>query len=211
MHFNDDSAQCRLATTAQDMDHVYRLRYACYLRKGAIAENEDQRFSDEYDLLPNHFSFLVEGAGEALATVRISVVQPALGWVKSPSAKVFGDHAAYQCMASESFVEASRLCFHEQARRDVLFRLVANMAALADRYDTKWLLACPRAEHSHMYQRLFGFKVMAPARQYFGVNFQTELLGTEREELRAAGRRVAPIQRAWNAATGALLTVAQAA
>ncbi len=65
---------CRLAQSAADLDAVYQLRYECYQRRGAIAANETQRFSDAYDAMPNHFSFLARQDGEPLGAVRISVV-----------------------------------------------------------------------------------------------------------------------------------------
>jgi hypothetical protein len=181
---NHSNLTCTLAETPQDRDHVYRLRYACYRRKGSIDARPDERFSDSYDALPNHFSFLArDGSEEPLGTVRISVVRPDLGWTTAPSQKVFGDDPAFQRIARGSFVEASRLCFGQQARRDALMRVVSYMAALAEFYEVDWLVACPRVEHSHIYERLFGFTQLAAPRQYFGVKFETSLLGVSREQL----------------------------
>jgi hypothetical protein len=175
---------CRLAETPQDLDNVYRLRYACYRRKKAIDSHPAESFSDSYDALPNHFSFLAEdGSGAPLATVRISVVRPDLGWMAAPSQKVFGDHPAFQRIARGSFVEASRLCFGQQARRDALMQVVSYLAALADFYEVDWIVACPREEHSAIYERLFGFTQLAEPRQYFGVKFRTSLLGVSRKQL----------------------------
>jgi hypothetical protein len=155
---NKAGITCTLAITHEDRDQVYSLRYACYRRKESIDPRPDERFSDDYDLLPNHFSFLARPrSGEALATVRISVVRPDLGWTTSPVQKVFGDHPVFQRIARSSYVEASRLCFGEQARRDTLMQVVSYLAALADFYEVDWLVACPREEHSPIYERLFGF------------------------------------------------------
>lgn len=173
-----------LAETPHDRDQVYRLRYACYRRKESIDVRADESFSDGYDTLPNHFSFLARSAsGDPLATVRISVVRPDLGWSTAPSQKVFGDDPAFQAIAKGSFVEASRLCFGEQARRDVLMQVVSYLAAMADFYEVDWIVACPREEHSAIYERLFGFARLAEPRQYFGVKFRTSLLAVSREQL----------------------------
>ena len=178
------SISCTLADTPDLKDQVYQLRHACYLRKGAIEPRPDGRFVDPYDEHPNHFSFLLSAESpQPLATVRISVVRPDLGWNSSPARKVFGDHPAFQLMAQGSFVEASRLCFAQQARRDVLMQLIGNMAALADFYTVDWFMACPRVEHTEIYERLFGFRKMAPPRKYFGVSFETALLGVSRTDL----------------------------
>jgi hypothetical protein len=193
--------KCRIAQNAEDRDLVFRLRYSCYQGKGAIAPREDRRFSDAFDETNNHFSFLLRyGNSDPLATVRISVVKPELGWTDSPGSRVFGDHPRFQEIASESFVEANRLCFLEQARRDVFVRLLGNMAALADLFEVGWLVACPRVEHAHVYQHMFGFRPLAEPRPYFGVNFETQLLGIRRCELAEYVKDRRPMRDAWSEA-----------
>ena len=188
---------CRIANTLEDLDHVYRLRHECYLRNGSIEAQPEGRFHDKYDQLPNSFSFLLEQDGEMpVATVRISVVRPDLGWVTSPANAVFGDHAAFTNLQGHSWVEASRLCFSEQARRDVLMRLVANMAAMADFYEVDYFVGCPRVEHTELYMRWFGFEQLAPPRQYYGVSFQTALLGVTRPGLHLHTQHVKVMQQA---------------
>jgi hypothetical protein len=172
-----------LARTTDSLDQVYRLRYRCYRRNQSIPERSDERFPDHFDALPNHFSFIANcGQAEAMATVRLSVVHPErAGWSDSPGARVFGDHPAFRTI--RSYVEASRLCFGLQARRDVFIGLLGNMAALADYYQVEWLVACPRVEHVPVYEKLFGFEQLASPRPYFGVTFETQLLGVRMEQL----------------------------
>jgi hypothetical protein len=195
---NPDSVRCVIATTKEERRAAYALRYRCYRRKGSIPEREDERFSDSFDEKPNSFTFLLSNQDEALATVRITVVKPEHSWTDSPVRHVYGDHNALQLIASESFVEASRLCFGRQARRDSFVRLVGHMAALAEFYRVEWLVACPRVEHSHVYQRMFGFRSLAAPRQYFGVSFQTQLLGIRVSELREYVRDEMPMVSAWS-------------
>lgn len=188
---------CKLAHTLEDLDHVYRLRHECYLRNGSIEAQPGGRFHDSYDASPNSFSFLLQHDQEPpMATVRISVVRPDLGWVTSPANCVFGDHTAFATLQGHSWVEASRLCFSEQARRDVLMRLVANMAAMADFYEVDYFVGCPRVEHTELYMRWFGFEQLAPPRQYFGVSFKTALLGVSRAGLHLHTQHVKVMQQA---------------
>jgi len=196
---------CSIAESQETREMVYKLRYHCYFRSGSIEARPDRQFPDPFDSTPNHFSFLVRNMdAEPLATVRISVVRPDLGWTESPAAKVFGDHPAFQAVASQSYVEASRLCFGLQARRDLLMRLLGNMAALADRYRSEWLVACPRLEYTGLYERLFGFRKLAEPRRYFGVNFETQLLGTRREELREFVQGCKSLRDSWAIAAAEL-------
>lgn len=196
---------CKIARTEAERDEVFRLRYLCYHGKGAIAARADQRFRDHYDDLPNQFNFLLHVLGEETrGSVRISVVKPSLGWQQAPSAAVFGDHPAFQTIAQGPYVEASRLCFEPEAKRDVLCRLIANLVALADQYEAPWVVACPREEHAQFYQRLFGFRALGEPRTYFGVNFRTALLGVPLEEIRAKASRSRPFQSAWHDALQSL-------
>ena len=196
---------CRIARTREELDEVYRLRYACYRRKNSIDPRADERFTDPFDEMESNFSFLVRDAAEqALATVRISVVNPARGWTDSPAQHVYGDHPELIRMSGESYVEASRLCFGPQARRDTFVRLLGNMAALADFYEVGWLVACPRVEHAETYQRMFGFQPLAAPRQYYGVKFETQLLGIRRQDLQNYVRSVKPMTQAWMQALASL-------
>jgi len=193
--------RCSIARTAEDLDDVFPLRYLCYQRRGAIADRADRRFRDSFDDLPNQFSYLVrDEAEQAVSTVLISVIRPDMGWIESPAGRVFSDHPAFQAVARTSSVEASRLCFAHMARRDAFYGLLGNMAALAERYGVEWLTACPRVEHSAVYQRLYGFRSMAEPRRYFGVRFETELLGIRLNEIREMAKRLRLMGNAWEAA-----------
>jgi hypothetical protein len=207
---NSRAFHLKLASTPETRETVYRRRYACYRRGGFIDVMPTGQFSDRYDALPNSFSFLAQGAGrDPHGTVRISVVRPDLGWTDSPAQHVFGDHSLFRSPEAASFVEASRLCFDKQARRDCFVQLLGNMAALAELFRTDWLLACPRVEHAPAYQRMFGFEVLAEPRRYFGVSFETMLLGVRRTALAEHVRDIGPMRSAWMRALTMLTSVHQ--
>ena len=186
---------CVIAQTLDARAMVYRLRYACYHRSGAIPTTPEESFSDRYDELPNHFSFLT-----AEATVRVSVVVPERGWTECPSRSVFGDHPAFEEIARSRFVEASRLCFGTLARRDSFYRVIAHLAALGELHRATWVVACPREEHADTYERLFGFEALAAPRPYFGVNFKTSLMAISLEGLRERANGIRSMRLAWDAA-----------
>ena len=207
-----EALYCQLATSAEALEQVYRLRYRCYRRNGSIDVHPSERFSDDFDRRPNSFSFLIgHGAAEPWATVRIHVVKPVAGWDDSPGRRVFGDHPLFPAIAGASYVEASRLCFGETARRDSFVRLLGNMAALAELHEAEWLIACPRVEHAPVYQNLFGFEMLAEPRPYFGVKFETQLLGIRQTALRECVQHRRPMQRAWSAAREQLASMASLA
>lgn len=199
--------QCILAADPADLDQVYRLRYRCYRRKGSIPARAEESFSDAFDQKPNSFSFLLRSSSnhEPMATVRINAAIQSRGWTDCPVQNVYGDHPVFQQIARESFVEANRLCFAEQARRDAFVGLVGHMAATADVFGAEWLVACPRVEHAHVYQKMFGFKPLAEPRRYFGVSFDTQLLGIRHSDLEVYVRNSRPLFAAWSSAREYLL------
>jgi hypothetical protein len=67
-------------------------------------------------------------------------------------------------------------------------------------YRVEWLVACPRVEHAATYQRMFGFQPLAAPRQYFGVSFETQLLGIRVSELRHYVRDEKTMTSAWSKA-----------
>jgi len=200
------TSACTLARSPEELDAVYRLRYDCYRRTDAIPANADHRFRDVFDASPNHFSFLVhDAAGDPAATLRVSVLRPDLGWADSPASRVYADHPCLKAFARQSFVEASRLCFAHQAGPHTFVRLVAHLAALADFYNVPWLVACPRVEHAHTYERLFGFQAMAAPRRYFGVAFDTVLLAVQTEAIRGHAASHHLMTAAWSEALDRLM------
>jgi hypothetical protein len=193
-----EALQCVIADTPEARTQVYRLRYRCYRVKGAISERKDRQFRDCFDEKPNSFSFLVhDSTQDPLATVRVTVVAPNRGWKDSPACRVYSGDPEFEAVRRETFVEANRLCFASHLRSESFIRLVGNMAAVAEHYGVEWLVSCPRVEHVMVYRRLFGFRPLADPRRYFGVRFETQLLGIRLVELRHYIRHHAEMQAAW--------------
>ena len=47
----------RLAQTVAEKEEIYNLRYRAYLREGAVKESRERRVTDQYDDLPNSWTF----------------------------------------------------------------------------------------------------------------------------------------------------------
>src|SRR4051794_41986112 len=71
-----DQVDYRLAQTPEEKEEIYNLRYRAYLREGAVKESPEQRVTDQYDDLPNSWTFGVFFHGELYSSVRISVLTP---------------------------------------------------------------------------------------------------------------------------------------
>src|SRR5438105_14554957 len=79
----------RLPRTAGEKEEIYNLRYRAYLREGAVKESPEQRVTDQYDDLPNSWTFGVFFHGELYSSVRISVLTSE--WRQSCSNEAFGE------------------------------------------------------------------------------------------------------------------------
>ena len=71
-----DRLDCRLAETPEEREAIFRLRYECYLREGAISPNASETFSDSYDDSPNARIFGLYLDGELASSIRIHVTSP---------------------------------------------------------------------------------------------------------------------------------------
>src|SRR5262245_30740276 len=63
----------RRADTPEERDAIYRLRYAAYLREGAIVPNASERYSDALDDISNVWTFGVYVDGELASSIRLHV------------------------------------------------------------------------------------------------------------------------------------------
>ena len=71
-----------LAETAAEKEKIYNLRYRAYLREGAVKESAEARVTDQYDELPNAWTFGVYLQGKLCSSVRISVLDSASSAVR---------------------------------------------------------------------------------------------------------------------------------
>lgn len=193
-----------LASSEWARQSVYRLRYDCYRREESIEPNPVGVFIDRFDSQPNHFSFLQYQSALPHATVRVSVVRPDLDWRDSPARIVYGDHPAFRKFAGSSYVEPNRLCFAPRASRQGFIELLGSVAALAELCEVEWLIACPRLDHAHLYQNLFGFQPQAEPRQFFGVKLTAQLMAVSLSQLRAYIQYDDRMLDSWVAALGRL-------
>jgi hypothetical protein len=160
----------RLAETAEEQEEIYRLRYRAYLREGAILESPLQRNTDQYDGLPNTWTFGVYFHGELYSSVRISVLNSE--WRKSCSTEIFGEILHPRLDRGEVIIDPSRFVADpDKARRfPELPYLTLRLAYMACEYFNADLgLAIVRAEHQAFYRRVFLHETIAEPRMLPGL------------------------------------------
>jgi hypothetical protein len=160
----------RLAETSEEKEEIYKLRYRAYLREGAIVESPLERNTDQYDGLPNSWTFGVYFHGELYGSVRISVLTS--DWRLSCSTEIFGEILHPRLDRGETIIDPSRFVADpDKARRfPELPYLTLRLAYMAcDYFNADLGLAIVRAEHQAFYRRVFLHETIAEPRMLPGL------------------------------------------
>jgi len=146
----------RLAQTREEKEKIYNLRYRAYLREGAVKESAEQRVTDQYDDLPNSWTFGVYVAGELYSSVRISLLSSE--YRQSCSAEAFGEILLPMLEQGKVIVDPARFVADPDKVRRLpeLPYVTLRLAYMACEYFNADLgLAIVRAEHQAFYRRVF--------------------------------------------------------
>jgi hypothetical protein len=165
-----DQVDYRLARTPEEKEAIYHLRYRAYLREGAVEASADQRVTDQYDDLPNAWTFGIYIHGKLYSSVRISVLTQE--WRESCSAEAFGDILNARLDRGEIIIDPTRFVADpEKAKRfPELPYVTLRLAYLACEYFNADIgLAIVRPEHQAFYRRVFLHETIAEPRFFPGL------------------------------------------
>jgi hypothetical protein len=165
-----DQVDYRLAETSQEKEAIYNLRYRAYLREGAVAESSAQRVTDQYDDLPNSWTFGVFALGELYSSIRISVLTSE--WRESCSAEAFGEILFPRLDRGEVIIDPARFVADPDKARHFpeLPYVTLRLAFMAcDYFNADLGLAIVRAEHQAFYRRVFLHETIAEPRFFPGL------------------------------------------
>src|ERR1700709_585004 len=165
-----DQVDYRLAQTPEEKEEIYNLRYRAYLREGAVKESSEQRVTDQYDALPNSWTFGVFFDGELYSSVRISVLTPE--WRQSCSNEAFGEILNPRLDRGEVIIDPARFVADPDRVKRVpeLPSLTLRLASMAGGYFNRDLgLAIVRAEHQAFYRKVFLHETIAEPRFFPGL------------------------------------------
>ena len=157
----------RLADTPEDKEAIFRLRYAAYLREGAIPPSPSERFSDALDEAGNAWIFGVFVEGELASSIRLHVATRQVPGL--PALGVFSDLLSPELAAGKTIIDPTRFVADRAASRRYpeLCYVTTRLAWLAsEHFHTSLLLATVRAEHQAFYRRVFGHRLICEPRQY---------------------------------------------
>src|SRR3954452_12182506 len=192
-----DQVDYRLAQTPEEKEEIYNLRYRAYLREGAVKESPAQRVTDQYDDLPNSWTFGAYLFGELYSSVRISVLTSE--WRESCSAEAFGEILFPRLDRGEIIIDPARFVADPDKvkRFPELPYLTLRLAYMACEYfnaDTG--LAMVRPDHQAFYRRVFLHEPVAEPRPFPGWHtMKTSLMASDFRSLRERVLARFPIMR----------------
>lgn len=171
-----DRVEYRRVTPAEQFDPVYRLRYEAYRRENFVPFNPEQVVRDEFDELPNAYSYGIYIDGVLVSALRFHLITPDCR--NSPSYSVFTDVLDPLLDAGATFVDPGRFTADHEASLayPALPFLTLRIVVMASAYaQVKYCLASVRPEHAAFYRRVFNSQLMASERYYHGLTFPMQL------------------------------------
>lgn len=165
-----DQVDYRLATTPQQKEAIYNLRYRAYLREGAIRPSADARVVDQFEDAPNAWTFGVYFHGELYSSIRVSVLTSE--WRTSPSVDLFGEVLHPRLDKGEIFIDSTRFVADPDKARNFpeLPYVTVRLGSMAGVYfQANYGLAIVRPEHQAFYRRVFLQETWCEPRLYPGL------------------------------------------
>src|SRR5580693_9264474 len=185
-----------LAMTAEQRDAIFRMRYNCYLREGAIDPNETFRYTDQYDNAPNALLVGVFVDGALSSSLRLNVVTPTCSIL--PDKGTFPDLIEPMIDAGRRIIDSSRFVVDDEASKTYpgLAYLTVRAGWMGgEHFSVDRILTATRREHTPFYRRIFGFDVMTEPRDYATLKKPVCLLSLEYRAKRERVERTYPFFR----------------
>lgn len=160
-------ADYRVASSKEDRDVLYQLRYKAYRRENTILENAEERFSDDYDLMDNCWLFGVHLNGRLASSIRFHIISPDAP--KGPAYDVFPDIVRPMISAGQTIVDPTRLVVDRPMTElypELPYVTIRAAFMAAEYFNAEYMLATVRQEHQAFYKKLFGFKALCEPRPY---------------------------------------------
>jgi len=152
---------------SEDAEDIYRLRYDCYLREGAITRNDSGMLTDDFDNQHASRVFGLRIEGVFVASVRISLLDRHSP--QSPSMLSFRDHLEPLIASGLRLLDVSRFVVNHHASKrhpSLLFATLRLPFLAAHHLDVDTALAAVRSEHMAFYSRKLEYRPAADPRPY---------------------------------------------
>ena len=167
-----DRVEYRRIRPEDTFDPVYRLRYEAYRREEFIPFNSERIVRDDYDDLPNVYTFGVYIDGELVSSVRFHNLTP--DFRHSPNYTLFPDILDPLLDAGHAILDPGRFTADHEASLafpalPFLTLRIPTMGVI--HFESKYCLNAVRPEHGAFYRRVYNSVAMSEPRHHVGVDF----------------------------------------
>jgi hypothetical protein len=175
-----DRVEYRRVHPGDQYDPVYRLRYEAYRREAFVAPNDQQVVRDEFDELPNAYTYGVYIDDRLVSSVRFHYMTPQ--YRTAPSHSVFTDVLDPMLSAGDTMIDPGRFTTDYEASLayPALPYLTLRIPTMAVQYfNVRYVLSSVRPEHAAFYRRVYRSQQLAGPRYYHGLTFPMVLYACE--------------------------------
>jgi N-acyl-L-homoserine lactone synthetase len=162
-----ENADFRRADTDDEREAIFRLRYDAYVAEGNISPTFAHRFTDPYDETGNAWIFGIHLDGRLVSSIRLHVANK--DFPDMPSLNVFPDFLERELEAGKIIIDPTRHAVDRVAMHQYPHLVYLTMRlgwAAAEYFQAETVLAAVRSEHQAFYKRVFGHRLVCPARPY---------------------------------------------
>ncbi len=172
----------KVFTAGSDKRDVYALRYRAFIKDGVISPREDKLFSDAYDDLETTCTLAAYQGRTCVGSFRLAFGEGRTGEETMPCQAIFPEIGSLEAKGFHRLVEFGRMVV-EPTLNNTSFRttlyatLVRAGMIVAQAGKTDFGLISVHPNLAKFYELMCGFKTMARAETYPGINAPAVLLG----------------------------------
>jgi len=163
-------ADYRVASTTEEREEIYKLRYDAYMREGAIYPNSTGLYQDAYDEMDNCWIFGVFLNDKLASSVRCHIISPENP--KGPALDVFPDIIQPMLDEGKTLIDTTRFVTAENVSDtypEIPFMTLRVPCMAFVHFDGDYCLATVRREHAAFYRRVFKAEILCEPRPYPGL------------------------------------------
>lgn len=176
----------RVATTQEERDSIFRLRYRGYLRDGGIGPSSSERFVDPWDEADNALLLGMYRDGRLVSSVRFHMNRP--HYARFPALDTFADVLVPVVDSGKTIIDPTRFVIDPDLAHlgpELPFLTLRMIALAAEHFEAGIILATVRAEHLVMYKRIVGHRPISEPRVYPLLSRKIICSTVEIEQMRA--------------------------
>lgn len=180
-----------LASTPDEKNSAYRLRYKSYLSVNAIQENHTQTFSDIYDEQHNTFTFLLkEHNADPVASIRACVQNSKNLDNAVPAWNIFQDELIEFVGDNFSLVESNRFVTEpdkDQKKSWLYAGIFYGIAMTSIANECSHVCTAIREDQKSFYRKFFGMEPISDIKKYHGINVNMLLVAADKNSFKWKG------------------------